>query len=179
MKRKGLLLDRDGVINADHGYIGDWGRFSFLPGLFPFLRKAAGQGYVSAVVTNQSGVARSYYSLEDYEALTRKMREALRAEGIELALVLACFTHPEGDVPGLARESFWRKPNPGMILEAGLLLDLDLSRSVLIGDKVTDVQAGLAAGVGRNVLLGHEETDLPGVKAVKDFAALESFLCHG
>ncbi len=175
MKRRGLLLDRDGVINVDHGYVGAAKDFSFMPGLSPFLRRAQDLGYRLAIVTNQSGVARGYYTRADYDELTAYMLSSLAKEGLAFDLVLACFTHEEGADPALARASFWRKPNPGMILEAAMRLDLDLSASLMVGDKESDMKAGRAAGVGKCVLLGEEKTALPEIikaKSLEEIAAL-------
>lgn len=163
MKRRGLLLDRDGVINEDHGYVGTYDRFVFKAGIFPFLRAAQEKGYRLVVVTNQSGVARGYYTRADYEDLTARMQADLAAQGLRLDGVFACF-ESEG--------SFWRKPNPGMILEAALRFDLDLSRSALVGDKDSDMQAGRAAGVGR--LYGMGGLAGEGVTSVADLAHLLS-----
>ncbi|NTU76471.1 MAG: HAD family hydrolase [Alphaproteobacteria bacterium] len=170
MRRRGLLLDRDGVINVDRGYVSARDQFSFLPGLFPFLRAAQDRGYRLAIVTNQSGVARGLYTLDDYERLTAWMMESFRREGIGIDLVLACFEHGEGAVPAYSRESFWRKPNPGMILEAARRLRLDLARSAMIGDNARDMQAARAAGVGLCLWLTQDPTaSLPDVKTVRDF----------
>src|ERR1700689_5141022 len=117
MKRRGLLLDRDGVINVERGYIGAREQFEFMPGIFPFLNAAQDLGYRLAVLTNQSGVARGLYTAADYEKLTGWMLKELAGQGIVIDLALACFEHPEGTVPEYARGSFWYKPNPGMVLE--------------------------------------------------------------
>jgi len=174
MRRRGLLLDRDGVINEDHGYISTFDRFAFKADLFPFLRKAQDFGYRLALVTNQSGVARGYYSHQDYEKLTSQMQDALAREGIVFDLILASFTHPEGVVADLKRDSFWRKPNAGMVLEAAMRLNLDLARSVMVGDKITDMQAALAAGVGRCFMLDGEPMDDPAVTPVHGFKEIEA-----
>lgn len=166
-------MDRDGVINEDHGYISTFDRFAFKPGLFSFLRRARDCGFRLAVVTNQSGIARGYYSLRDYEALTAFMQEALAKEGIVLDLVLASFTHPEGVEESLRRVSFWRKPNPGLVLEAAQRLNLDLSRSIMIGDKESDMLAAMAAGVGKAYWFGGEK-DLGGeVRRAQSFEEIE------
>ncbi len=172
MKRRGLLLDRDGVINEDYGYISSFDRFDFKPEIFPFLRGAIDRGFRLAIVTNQSGVARGYYSEEDYENLTARIKEVLAGEGIVLDLVLASFTHPDGIEGTLRRVSFWRKPNPGMILEAAQKLNLDLSRSVMIGDKESDMRAALAAGVGASYWLGGEGTLDGRVRPVSAFSEI-------
>jgi len=152
-KNRALLLDRDGVINADTGYVGAVEQFSFLPGLFPFLRAARDLGFRIAILTNQSGVARGLYSVNDFYRLTEHMLGELRREGIEIELVLACFEHDKGVDAAFARQSFWRKPNPGMVLEAVRRMDLDPSRSALIGNELTDMEAAQSGGIRRCLLL--------------------------
>ena len=170
MRQRGLLLDRDGVINVDSGYVGVRQRFVFQLGIFPFLRAIQDRGYRLAIVTNQSGVARGYYTGKDYNDVTAWMLEAFRLEGIAIDLVLACFTHEEGIIPELKRESFWRKPNPGMILEAAQRLNLDLGRSAMIGDHEKDMQAALRAGVGKCLLLTDKERPaIEGVQIINGF----------
>ena len=157
MKAKGLLLDRDGVVNRDTGFIGRKEDFVFIPDLFPFLRRMRDQGYRVAIVTNQSGVARGYFTATDYYDLTCWMLAELAAEGITIDLVLASFEHQEAKTEEYRRGSYWRKPNPGMILEAALRLDLDLSRSIMIGDSARDITAAQAAGVRRLCLYGDDD----------------------
>jgi D-glycero-D-manno-heptose 1,7-bisphosphate phosphatase len=167
--RRGLLLDRDGVINVDRAYVCKREQFEFLPGLFPFLRAAQDLGFRLVVVTNQSGVARGLYTVDDYEKLTAWMLKELSTQGVAVDLVLACFEHAEGTIPAFTRESYWRKPNPGMILEAALRVSLDLKRSAFLGDNLRDMQAGQAAGVGTCLYLAQDGKDGPaGVKKVKN-----------
>ncbi|MBK3776634.1 D-glycero-beta-D-manno-heptose 1,7-bisphosphate 7-phosphatase [Azospirillum brasilense] len=153
MPHKALLLDRDGVVNVDHGYIGDRNRFTFMHGIFPLARHAADRGFRIAVITNQSGIARGYFSEAAFLELSAWMLEMFRSQGVELAGVFHCPYHKGGVVERYARDSFWRKPNPGMILEAAQRLDLDLSRSVFLGDQPTDMAAAQAAGVARRIML--------------------------
>lgn len=169
MKRKGLFLDRDGVINEDTGYIGQIDRFVFKPGLFDFLRKAQDCGYLLVIVTNQSGVARGYYTLQEHEAVTRWMLKRLAEQEIPITEALSCVEHPDAMDPAFKRESFWRKPKPGMIWEAALKHDIDLARSVMIGDQDRDMEAAQAAGVGMCLLFGKDRTDRPDVTCVADF----------
>jgi D-glycero-D-manno-heptose 1,7-bisphosphate phosphatase len=170
--RRALILDRDGVINVETNYVGSREKFTFTLGIFPFLREAQNLGYRLAIVTNQSGVARGLYTKGDYDDLTRWMLDAFRQEGIVIDLVLACFEYKDGTVEVFKRESFWRKPNPGMILEAAQRLGLDLGRSAFLGDQKRDMQAALQAGVGRCLLLSKEThgNELAGVTVVPDFA---------
>ena len=153
MPYKALLMDRDGIVNVDHGYVGDIGRFTFMDGIFTLARHAVDRGFRVAVITNQSGIARGYFSEAAFLELTGWMRAAFQAQGVELAGVFHCPYHRGGTVGRYARDSFWRKPNPGMILEAARRLELDLARSVFLGDQPTDMEAAQAAGVERRVLL--------------------------
>jgi D-glycero-D-manno-heptose 1,7-bisphosphate phosphatase len=172
MGRRGLLLDRDGVINVDQGYVGTPTRFQFMPGLFDFLRAAQNYGYRLAVLTNQSGVARGLYTVADFETLTHWMQSELAREGVALDLVLASFEHRDGSVKAYRRDSYWRKPNPGMVFEAAVRLNLDLSQSVFLGDTLSDMQAALNGGVGMPLWLTRSKEDAPeGVVIVRDFDA--------
>jgi len=145
MKSKALFLDRDGVINEDYGFIGSADRFVFREGAVSFLRAARGMGFRLVVVTNQSGVARGYYTEEDYGDVNAHMLAALAQEGVTIESVEACFEIKGAEVPAYARDSFWRKPNPGMILDAARRLGIDLSRSAMIGDRDGDMRAAKAA----------------------------------
>ncbi|MGE3624010.1 MAG: D-glycero-alpha-D-manno-heptose-1,7-bisphosphate 7-phosphatase [Bdellovibrionales bacterium] len=156
MKRRGLLLDRDGVINIDHGYVGTREQFEFMPNIFPFLRAVQDMGFRLAILTNQSGVARGMYTECDYRDLTNWMLAELARQGIVIDLVLACFEHPEGTVSAYARESFWRKPNPGMVLEAVQRLNLDPARSAFVGDNKRDMEAAERAGIKTGILFPHK-----------------------
>jgi D-glycero-D-manno-heptose 1,7-bisphosphate phosphatase len=151
---RGLLLDRDGVINVDYDYVHTIDKFDFMPHLFPALRRAQDLGYRLAIVTNQAGIARGYYTEDQFWHLTRWMLGRLAAEGVQIGAVLCCPHHAEKSIhPRYGHDSFWRKPNPGMMLEAAARLQLDLPRSLLVGDRVTDLQAARAAGIGTTVFL--------------------------
>lgn len=153
MPYRALLLDRDGVVNVDSGYVGHRDRFVFTDGIFGLTRHAMDRGFRTVVITNQSGIARGYFTEAEFLELSDWMRGRFLAEGVELAGVFHCPYHRGGVVKRYARDSFWRKPNPGMILEAARLLDLDLPGSVFLGDQLTDMDAAKAAGVGQRVLL--------------------------
>jgi D-glycero-D-manno-heptose 1,7-bisphosphate phosphatase len=111
-------------------------------------------GLELVIVTNQAGIARGYYSKEDFEKLTEWMLDEFGARGIRFAGVYYSPFHPTEGLPEYRRDAPCRKPNPGMILQASADLKLDLASSILVGDKVSDVVAGVRAGVGRNFLLG-------------------------
>lgn len=162
MRRRCLFLDRDGVINVDHIFVHKASAFDFIPGIFPFLRSVQNNGYRLVVVTNQSGVGQGLFSEQDYLTLNDHMCACFNREGITIDLTLACYVQPEkGISPEFARQSFWRKPNPGMILEAAQRLRLDLNASALIGDQPRDVQAAAAAGVPTRLWLTEKEEAPP------------------
>lgn len=167
--RRGLLLDRDGVINVECGYIGGRDRFQWMPGLFPFLQMAQDRGYRLAVLTNQSGVARGMYTADDHVTLTKWMRAELGKQGIVIDHVFACYEHPEGADAAYRRESFWRKPNPGMVLEAIQKMRIDPARSVFLGDQMRDLEAAKAGGVGLRLLLGDRSPATDDVRQVRNF----------
>lgn len=155
MQNKALFLDRDGVINADKGYVGRIEQFEFLPGIFDLCRTAQEAGFIPIIVTNQAGIGRGYYSDHDFHRLTDWMLAEFRTRGIGIGRVYHCPHHPEAGLAEYRRECIDRKPNPGMILRAKDDFNLDLSRSVLVGDKDSDIEAGRAAGVGFNIKLVH------------------------
>jgi D-glycero-D-manno-heptose 1,7-bisphosphate phosphatase len=111
-----------------------------------------GSGYLLIVVTNQAGIARGYYSEEQFQALTDWMMAQFREQGVEIARVYYCPFHPVHGIGSYKYDSPDRKPNPGMLLRAQADLNLDLASSILIGDNETDIQAARAAGVGTKVL---------------------------
>lgn len=151
--RKALFLDRDGVINVEHNYVYRIEDFEFLPGIFELCALARELGYALVVITNQAGIGRGYYGEADFQRLTAWMLEEFRAHGIEIERVYHCPYHPTAGLGEYRRESWDRKPNPGMILKAREALALDLSASLLVGDKDSDLEAGRAAGVGVNLKL--------------------------
>jgi D-glycero-D-manno-heptose 1,7-bisphosphate phosphatase len=150
---RALILDRDGVINIDHGFIHRIEQVEFNAGIFELARFAAGIGWPLIVITNQSGIGRGLFEEADYEALTRWMCGRFRAEQAPIARVYHCPYHPEHGLGRYRTEHPWRKPNPGMILQAAADFDLDLARSVLIGDRPSDIEAAVAAGVGTRIRL--------------------------
>lgn len=141
-KRKALFLDRDGVINIDSGYVINKEDFIFVDGIFDFCSVAQKLGYVIVIVTNQAGIARGYYSVTDFMSLTRWVESKFAFHGIELSTTYFCPHHE--DFTGVCN---CRKPSPGMLIEAATDLNLDLAKSVLVGDKNSDMLAAKNAGV--------------------------------
>jgi D-glycero-D-manno-heptose 1,7-bisphosphate phosphatase len=145
--QRALFLDRDGVINLDHGYVFIKKQFEFIDGIFDLCRKAIELHYLIFVITNQAGIGRGYYSAQEFNDLTAWMCAQFLAEEVKIQKVYFCPDHPDYGVGEYKRHSDFRKPDPGMILRAACEYNLDLVSSILIGDKITDIQAGLAAGV--------------------------------
>lgn len=145
-----VFLDRDGVINVDHGYVSTWERFEFLPGVPDALRALQDAGYLLIVVSNQSGIGRGYYSEADVESLNQAVAQHLGSTvGVTLSEFYHCPHHPTEAEGEFRRQCDCRKPAPGMIRQAVLDHGIDLKTSLLVGDKDSDIEAGRAAGVAR------------------------------
>jgi D-glycero-D-manno-heptose 1,7-bisphosphate phosphatase len=174
MPRGALFLDRDGVINVDHGYVHRVDRFEFVPGIFDLVRFWATELEQPVVVaTNQSGIGRGYFDERTYADLTRWMCERFAAERAPIARVYHCPYHPQHGIGEYRRDHPWRKPNPGMFLQAASDLDLDLAQSALVGDRMSDIAAAVAAGIGLRILLrsnAHEVGEDAACYAVEDLA---------
>jgi rfaE bifunctional protein nucleotidyltransferase chain/domain len=160
--RRAAFLDRDGVINKDNQYVYRWEDFEFIPGAIEGMLKLQSAGYLLVIVTNQSGLARGYYSEDQYEDLSKSLREHLAQRGVEIAGIFHCPHHPEGSVRSLALVCNCRKPKPGLLLTAAHELGLDMPNSILIGDKQTDIDAAKAAGVSKAYMLGVDNPQVLG-----------------
>ncbi|MEJ7933117.1 HAD family hydrolase [Sphingobium sp. AN558] len=167
---RALFLDRDGVLNIDHGYIGSAERFDVIPGVFDALAQAQSLDFHLIVVTNQSGIARNYFTQADYFAVERHMLDIFAAKGISFTGIYHCPHHPQGARSDLAIACACRKPAPGMILQACADHRLDPARSVLVGDKPSDIQAGRNARVGHCFLIDASAAD--GVSRFASLAAI-------
>lgn len=153
MTNYAVFLDRDGVINRDLGYVYRPEDFEFIDGIFRLsiaIRKA---GYKIIVVTNQAGVARGFYTEDDLNRLHEWLRRQFRERGADIDAFYYCPCHPEGTVERYRQNSPDRKPEPGMILRAARDFSIDVSRSVMLGDKESDIEAGRRAGVGALIRL--------------------------
>jgi len=169
-----LILDRDGVINQDSdAYIKNLDEFIFLPGSLDALARLYKAGWILAVATNQSGLARGLFSQTDLDAMHTKLLAELHAAGGDLHHIAWC---PHGPDDGCE----CRKPKPGLLNQISLALNLELNEAIMVGDSLRDLQAGQAAGCKQTVLVrtgkGEKTLDkgegLEGVKVVKDLAEL-------
>ncbi len=173
--RPGILLDRDGTIIVDHGYVGSVDRVEFIDGAADAIAGFNRANIPVAVVTNQSGVARGLYGLEDVATVHRHIAGRLAERGAHIDLFLYCPYHPAGVVDAFARTSEDRKPGPGMAKAAAAALNLDLTASWVVGDRHEDV--GLAEAVGASaVYLGSGEYRGPGVWSFPSLAAAAPFI---
>lgn len=154
MANKALFLDRDGVINVDKHHVYRIEDCEFVNGIFDLCRKAKQEGYLIIVVTNQAGIAKGKYTEEDYFKFRDYVHAEFEKQGCAIDAEYFCPYHTEAVVEKYRRDSEDRKPNPGMILKAQKDFDIDLSKSILIGDKQSDIDAGESAGVGDCRLVG-------------------------
>lgn len=159
--RRAVFLDRDGVVNVDHGYVFRREDFEFVDGVLPAAARLAQHGFVLVMVTNQSGIGRAMYTEADFAVLTAWMKLQFADAGAPLAGVYFCPHHPVHAQGAYKIDCDCRKPGPGMLLQAARELDLDLSRSAMFGDKRDDMEAARAAGVPVRVLLGKDGRALP------------------
>jgi D-glycero-D-manno-heptose 1,7-bisphosphate phosphatase len=155
-----LFLDRDGVIVEERQYLSNPRDVELLPGITKLIRAARVLRIPVVEVTNQAGIAHGYFTWADFVRVENELTQVLGRQGVALDAVFACPYHPRGQPPYGQPHHPWRKPNPGMLLEAARLLNLNLKQSILVGDKATDLEAARAAGLalGIHILTGHGRT---------------------
>src|SRR6185503_3371565 len=141
-------------------------------------RAFAQRGYLLVVATNQAGIGRGLYTEEDFQAFMSWMKAKFYAQGLEIAAVYHCPDHPTAGIGSYRRENDWRKPGPGMMLQAAKDLNLDLAECWLVGDKMSDIEAAEAAGVGTRVLYDPAQAaqDMGDYRRVADLAAVAALL---
>ena len=173
-----LFLDRDGTINVDTDYPSDPAEIVLRPQMLPAIAAANRAGIPVVVVTNQSGIARGYFGWSVFAAVNGRVLDLLRDQGMFVDMVLACAYHEAGVGPLAIPDHPMRKPNPGMLVEAGKRLALDLQRSLIVGDKPADMQAGERAGLARGWLVDGEAAVQPGfaIRPLRDSSDLGDLL---
>lgn len=151
--KKALFLDRDGVVNKEKNYLYKIEDFEFIDGVFETCRYFQNKGYLIIIITNQAGIARGKYTEEDFEFLTKWMLKEFDKNDIKISKVYHCPHHPD-----FSGECECRKPKSKMILDAQKEFDIDLENSILVGDKNSDIEAGINAGIHQNYLIttGHK-----------------------
>ena len=152
---RGVFLDRDGTIIEDVGHPHEHSKIKFLPKVRQAIKLLNRNGFKVLIVTNQSGVARGYFTVETVREINRRVQETLANQGAFIDKIYYCPHHVEGIIEEYRQECYCRKPNPGMILEAAREFGIDLKKSFVIGDKISDIEAGHRAGC-RTVLLVRE-----------------------
>ena len=178
--RKAVFLDRDGTLNKNTHYLIDFGDFELLPGALEGLLLLQNMGYRLFVVSNQSGVARGYFSYQAVEELHGKIQEHMAGLGIHLEELAFCPHHPEGKVEAYARVCDCRKPKPGMIHKLAAKYDVDIAESIMVGDNLSDAMAGINAGVNAVWLKPEPGADEAGGRVdnppnIKEFVSLLDF----
>ena len=177
MGKAAVFLDRDGVINVEKDYVYTIDEFEFIENSIEALKIIQDKGYALVVVTNQSGIARGYYTEEDFLKLTEWMDWCLIDRGVTLDGIYYCPHHPEKGIGKYKVDCNCRKPKAGLIFDAVKQLDIDLGRSVMVGDTVSDIECGKNAGIKRNYLVrsGHAisaEDEKKATGVYKDLMAL-------
>lgn len=163
---KALFLDRDGVVNIEKNYVHRKEDFELVPGIIDLITDFNKNDYRVFIVTNQAGIARGFYTIAQFTEFTNWMVDFLAKKGAFIEKVYYCPHHPEFSGPCRCR-----KPEPGMILDAQKDYSIDLSKSILIGDKKSDILAAKHAGVGESILI--ENHILP---KYKDLEIMHSFI---
>lgn len=157
--KRAVFFDRDGTLNYDPGYLGDPDKLVLYPGTSEGLKLLKELGFMIIVITNQSGIARGYFTARDVEAVHRRLNEILQHDGVSVDAFYYCPYHPDFNTP---EECKCRKPSPDMLLRAAGDFGIDLRESYFVGDTASDVRCGRAAGV-KTVLvkssLGDEDVD--------------------
>ena len=175
---KALFLDRDGIINVDHGYVHKIENFEFVDGIFEICTLAIEKGYQIFVITNQAGIARGYYEIIDFEHLTSWMKAEFKKRNIEISGVYYCPHHPVKGSNEYKMDCDCRKPKPGMIFKAISDHNINIKQSIFIGDKISDMEAAAAAGIDNRILVKSQYADETNIKAhrVGELAGAAQFI---
>ncbi len=172
--QKAVFFDRDGTLMKDVGYCSRSGDVELLEGVGKLLPKLKEAGFKIVIVTNQSGIGRGYFTERDFWSVQHELEKQLGPGVIDATYLCA-------DTPG--NESERRKPNPGMLLEAARELGIDLKSSYMVGDKASDIQAGIRAGVKATILFGNNAAGGPlesgATLVAKDFREVVEFILGG
>lgn len=162
--RKAIFLDRDGVINS-YVYNPDFGtidspscpdQFELLPGVADAVATLNRLGFLVVVISNQPGIAKEKFTPALLEQVTAKMRDAIADRGGKFDAIYYCLHHPEASLPAYRMRCECRKPRPGLLLQAAQELDIDLESAYMIGDGITDIQAGISAGT-KTIYIGQRK----------------------
>jgi len=153
MLNKALFLDRDGVVNVDHGYVYEPEKFEFVDGVFSACKAFVDAGYKLIIVTNQSGIGRGYYTEADFHALSNWVVAQFAEHDVTVSGIYFCPHHPKKALPEYLKECQCRKPAPGMLLQGIDEHHIDATQSIMVGDKLSDMQAASNANIATKVLV--------------------------
>ncbi len=156
---KVAFLDRDGVINHDHGYVHNKSNFEYIDDVIVAMSKLNLNGFKIIIVTNQAGIAKGHFTEDEYHELTNWYVNDLKQKKVEIFDIFFCPFHIESKNPEYKKDSFLRKPNPGMFFEAFSKYQIDRNKSFMVGDKISDIEASLAAGIKNNFLIAEDSQD--------------------
>lgn len=154
--RRCLFLDRDGVINRDFGYVHNWTDIEFLPGVIDVMQHFQELNYLIVIVTNQSGIARGYFTDSQFRELMNNMRIFFNEQNVKLSAVFYCPHHVDGVDGHFSVKCNCRKPLPGLFKSAIDYFKIDVSKSIMVGDQLSDMSAGRLAGISRNFLINSQ-----------------------
>jgi D-glycero-D-manno-heptose 1,7-bisphosphate phosphatase len=177
MRNRALFLDRDGVINVDYGYVHKPECVDFVDGIFDLVAAAKSAGFLVIVITNQAGIGRGYYSEADFHSLMDWMGQRFLERGGMIDRVYFCPYHPEHGVGQYRRDSEYRKPAPGMLIQAQQDFCIDMRSSIFVGDNLSDMLAGQAAGVGTLIYFRVDQR-LDAYASISDLSSAKAFLSN-
>jgi len=158
-KNKALFLDRDGVINIDYGHVYQIKKFHLIENIKTLVKKANVKNYKVIIITNQAGIGKQLYSNNDFQKLTNHMKGLFLKDNCYIDAVYHCPYHPKEGVGKYLMDSYERKPNPGMLLKAQKDFNLDMNKSIFVGDKMSDMEAGNNALVKTNILFNSNNNE--------------------
>ena len=153
---KVAFLDRDGVINHDYGYVHKKSSFKYIESAINAMKKLNLNGFKIIIVTNQAGIAKGHFTEDEYHNLTKWYVNDLKKKKVEIFDIFFCPFHIDSKIPKYKKDSFLRKPNPGMFFEAFSKHLIDKDSSFIVGDKISDIEASLAAGIQKNFLIAND-----------------------
>ncbi len=157
---RAIFLDRDGTINVDYHYINDPAQIKLIPGVVKGLKKLQEAGFLLIVVSNQSGVGRGYFSEEKLKRINHRLKKLLKEKGVILTAIYYAPYYPHAKDPKYREGEYFRKPNPGMLIQASKDYNIYIPSSYIIGDKESDIGAGINAGVKATILLSKKKPQL-------------------
>lgn len=152
-----LFLDRDGVINIDHGYVHKKENFHFIDNIFDLVTHAKNLGYLVIIVTNQAGIAKGIYTEQDFQILMSWVSQQFKCNHGKIDKTYFCPFHKDGVIKKYAKNSPDRKPEPGMIIKACKEFNIDPKKSVLVGNKLSDIEAANSSFIGKSIYFGNDE----------------------